>query len=83
MKNEDLLSRILSKNAFDRLNRIKSLNSKEGDKIESLLINKFNMNRRTITDDEFIEILNENEKQKEKMQVIFKRKNRDDDLEDI
>ncbi|KCZ74487.1 hypothetical protein H311_04548 [Anncaliia algerae PRA109] len=83
MKNEDLLSRILSKNAFDRLSRIKSLNSKEGDKIESLLINKFNMNRRIITDDEFIEILNENEKQKEKMQVIFKRKNRDDDLEDI
>ncbi|KCZ79391.1 hypothetical protein H312_03216 [Anncaliia algerae PRA339] len=83
MKNEDLLSRILSKNAFDRLNRIKSLNSKEGDKIETLLINKFNMNRRIITDDEFIEILNENEKQKEKMQVIFKRRNRDDDLEDI
>ncbi|RVD92297.1 Pdcd5 programmed cell death 5 protein [Tubulinosema ratisbonensis] len=83
MSYDDLLPRILSKDSLDRLNRIKILNKTEGIKLESLVINKFNVTRRFISDDEFMEIVNENEKQKQKMEVVYKRRNRDDDLEEI
>lgn len=83
MSNEDLLSRILSRDSFDRLNRIKILNKNEGEKLEDLLMKKFNLTRRAMTDDEFIQVLNENEKQKEKIEIVYKRRNKKDDLEDI
>lgn len=82
MSHEELLSRILSKDSFDRLNRIKIVNKTEGNKLETLLINKFNATKTFITDEEFIKILNENERQKEKIEVVYRR-NKKDDLEDI
>lgn len=82
---EQVISRILTNDAYERYKRILTYHKQKAAKIDSILLNLYQSGRikSQITDEEFIKIVQSADDKKEEGNIRIDRRKRDFDLDDL
>lgn len=81
--NDHLVRMILEPRSVERLDRIRIASKERAHEIENKVIAIFNSNGAALSDASFVEIVSEFENNRDKTSVVFQRRKKGTDLDDI
>ncbi|WUR02318.1 uncharacterized protein VNE69_01256 [Vairimorpha necatrix] len=82
-KNEEIIRQILDDKSFSSLSNLKHLNKEKYTKLQDMILQYFNTERRRLSYNEYLIIVNKLEELTSTTEIRFKRKNTMFDLSDI